>query len=111
VVDGQEFPAAYEGSGVFRFRFVPKASGRWAYRTKSTAAELDGLEGAFTSVDPPPDAASRPSARHPNWWTDDPDRAFAEGPHLGAVTVNRWREEFLRDFATRMLRCQRAASP
>ena len=109
VVDGQEFPAAYEGGGVHRFRFVPKSTKRWSYRTKSTGAELDGLEGAFTSVDPSPDAASRPSARHPHWWTDDPDRAFAEGPHLGAVTVNRWREEFLRDFARRMLRCQAPA--
>ena len=105
VVDGQEFPAASEGPSGYRFRFVPKSTKRWSYRTKSAAAELDGLEGAFTSVDPPPDAASRPSARHAHWWTDDPDRAFAEGPHLGAVTVNQWREEFLRDFAARMLRC------
>jgi hypothetical protein len=106
VVDGQEFPAAFEGPSSYRFRFVPKETKCWSYRTKSTAAQLDGLEGAFTSVDSLPDAASRPSARHPHWWTDDPDRAFAEGPHLGAVTVNRWREEFLRDFASRMLRCR-----
>lgn len=110
VVDGQEFPAAFEGSSSYRFRFVPKSTKRWFYRTKSSAAGLDGLEGAFTSVDPSPDAASRPSARHPHWWTDDPDRTLAEGPHLGAVTVNRWREKFLRDFAVRMLRCQTVAS-
>ena len=110
VVEGQEFPAAFESPSSYRFRFVPKSTKRWLYRTESTASELDGLEGAFTSVDPSPDAASRPSARHPNWWTDDPDRAFAEGPHLGAVTVNRWREAFLRDFARRMLRCRAPAS-
>lgn len=105
LVDGQEFPAAAEPGPRYRFRFVPKETKRWSYRTKSDAAELDGLEGGFTSIDPPPDAASRPSARHPNWWTDDPDRALAEGPHLGAKTVSRWREEFLGDFATRMRRC------
>ena len=110
VVDGQEFPAAFEGPSGYRFRFVPKETKRWSYRTKSRAAELDGLEGAFTSVDPLPGAASRPSARHPNWWTDDPNRDFAEGPHLGAATVSRWREEFLLDFAARMLRCQIVAS-
>ena len=110
VVDGQEFPAAFESPSSYRFRFVPKSTQRWSYRTKSTASELDGLVGAFTSVDPSPDAASRPSTRHPHWWTDDPDRAYTEGPHLGAVTVNRWREEFLRDFAGRMLRCQAPAS-
>ena len=110
VVDGQEFPASSEGPSGYRFRFVPKETKRWSYQTRSTAAELDGLEGAFTSVDPVPDAASRPSARYPHWWIDDPDRAFAEGPHLGAVTVNRWREEFLRDFAARMHRCKIVAS-
>ena len=110
VVDGQEFPASYEGPLGYRFRFVPKETKRWSCQTRSTAAELDGLEGAFTSVDPVPDATSRPSARHPHWWTDDPDRAFAEGPHLGAVTVNRWREEFLRDFAARIRRCKIVAS-
>ncbi len=109
-VDGQEFPAAFEAPSSYRFRFVPKETKRWAYRIVSTSPELDGLKGAFTSVDPPPDAASRPSPRHPHWWTDDPDRAFAEGPHLGAVTVNRWREKFLRDFADRMARCH-APSP
>lgn len=29
--------------------------------------------------------------------------------HIGAKTVNRWREEFLRDFAERMDRCARPA--
>ena len=106
VVDGQEFPAAHEAPSSWRFRFVPKETKTWSYRIASDSWELDGLQGAFTSVDPPPEAASRPSRRHPNWWTDDPDRAFAEGPHLGARTVNRWRGEFLRDFAVRMRRCQ-----
>ena len=110
LVDGQEFPAAPEGPSAYRFRFVPKETKRWSYRTKSTAAALNGLEGSFTSIDPSPTAANRPSPRHPHWWTDDPDRAFAEGPHLGAVTVNQWREQFLRDFAMRMLRCQIASA-
>jgi hypothetical protein len=40
----------------------------------------------------------------PNWWTDDPDPAAAEGIHRGARTVNQWRVEFLRDFADRLRR-------
>ncbi len=111
LVDGQEFPAAFESPSSYRFRFVPKSTKRWSYRTKSNVAALDGLEGAFTSIDPPPDAASRPSLRYPRWWTDNPDPSLAEGPHQGAVTVNRWREQFLRDFAMRMRRCSTAASP
>jgi hypothetical protein len=54
---------------------------------------------------PPPDVASRPSPRLPNWWTDDPSPEFVESGHIGAKTVNRWREEFLCDFAKRMDRC------
>ena len=106
IVEGQEFPAAWEEPSTWRFRFVPKETKRWSYRVASDSTELNGLEGAFVSVDPPPTQAERPSPRHPNWWTDDPNRDLAEGPHLGAVTVNRWREEALRDFAARMHRCR-----
>ena len=55
---------------------------------------------------PSPDAAKNPSAQHPNWWTDNPASEFAEGDHIGAKTVSQWREDFLRDFAERMQRCQ-----
>jgi len=34
----------------------------------------------------------------------------AEGEHIGARTVSQWREDFLRDFAARMLRCKSPAS-
>jgi len=54
--------------------------------------------------------AQRPAANLPNWWTDDPSPKVAEGSHSGAKTVNRWREDFLRDFAKRMLQCQSPAS-
>jgi hypothetical protein len=46
---------------------------------------------------------------YPNWWTDDSNPAAAEGMTQGAKTVSRWREEFLRDFAERMKRCQSPA--
>lgn len=40
----------------------------------------------------------------PNWWTDDPNPALAEGKYPGAKTVNKWREAFLRDWQRRMQR-------
>jgi len=52
----------------------------------------------------------RPSALHPDWWVDDPDPDAAEDIHPAAKHVNRWREEFLRGFAARMLRCKAPAS-
>ena len=60
----------------------------------------------LSGVRPASDAATRPSSRLPNWWTDDPSPDVAEGPHIGVKTVSRWREDFLRDFATRMDHCK-----
>lgn len=41
---------------------------------------------------------------HPklDYWTDNPDPALREGSYAGAKTVNRWREDYLRDWQRRM---------
>ncbi|MBI5768811.1 MAG: DUF1593 domain-containing protein [Verrucomicrobia bacterium] len=87
--------------GRVRFRFSPRDAKVWNY-------EVDGRKGAFTAVLPPPAKAARASTRLPNWWIDDMKPENREGVHAGAKTVNRWREDFLRDFAARM---ERAAKP
>jgi hypothetical protein len=38
-------------------------------------------------------------------------RSSPKTGHIGAKTVNRWREDYLRDFAARMGRCGTASSP
>jgi hypothetical protein len=91
-----------------RFRFAPRDAKVWQYVIKSSLAAMDGQAGRFTAVPPPPERTSKPSAVHPNWWTDDPAPENAEGVHPGAKTVNRWRAEFLEDFRMRMLRCKTA---
>jgi hypothetical protein len=73
-------------------------------------ASLNGATGEILSVSPPPEAALLPDASLPNWWTDDPSPALADGPHHGTKTVNQWREAYLRDFAERLKRCS-ALSP
>ncbi|MCP5115036.1 MAG: hypothetical protein GY953_29755 [bacterium] len=45
-------------------------------------------------------------AVHPNWWIDDPDPAAAVDVHQGARSVSHWREDFLGDFAERMICCK-----
>ncbi len=45
----------------------------------------------------------------PNWWMDDPAPAVAEANRPGAKTVNKWRQEYLRDWQKRMDRCIREA--
>jgi hypothetical protein len=96
--------------GSVRFRFSPKNATVYSYVIRSDIAALDGKAGRLTSLRPPAAAAQRPSPRLANWWTDDPSAAVAEGPHIGAKTVSRWREDFLQDFAVRMRRCGSPAS-
>ena len=55
--------------------------------------EADHWGGAFVRPDP---------EKRPNYWHDNPDPALAVKDRRGAVTVNRWRKEFLSDWAARM---------
>jgi hypothetical protein len=109
VVDQQEFPGYADKAGVWHFLYSPKEAKKWDYTIRSTHAKLDGQTGSFTATWPA--AKQSASPRYPHWWTDDPDPAVAEGVRQGAKTVSRWREEFLRDFAQRMKRCQSPAPP
>ncbi len=107
-VENQSLAGDFGAAGSVRFRFSPKAAKTYTYTLRSNVAQIDGQSGALTSFLPLPEAAQRPSAQWPNWWTDDPAPQFAEGWAIGVKTVSRWREAFLGDFATRMKRC---ASP
>lgn len=92
---------------VLRFRFSPRDAKVWSYVIESASGVLDGQTGKFNAVPPASSKTSMRSVLHPNWWIDDPDPHVAEGVHLGAKSVNQWREEFLADFAKRMDRCKK----
>ncbi len=108
LVENQSLAGHVDDARRVRFRFSPKEAKTYTYTIRSNAPALDGRSGAVTSVDPPADAASRPDPGLPHWWTDDPSPEAAEGVHLGARTVSRWRRDFLADFADRMRRVQTA---
>ena len=104
-LDGQSCPGTRDADGAWHFWFCPKESKAWRFAIASTDAAIDGTAGSFRSVAAAATRRDEPSARFPNWWTDDPDPAVAEGPHHGARTVSRWRREFLAEFAARLDRC------
>lgn len=106
VVENQSLIGHVPGDGTMCFRFCPKAVSTYRFTIHSNVPALDGKIGGITAVAPPADLARQPSPRLPHWWTDNPEPKFAEGEHLGAKTVNRWRLDYLRDFAERMARCK-----
>ncbi len=105
-VENQKLPGHAADDGTMRFRFCPKAAKAYSFTIHSNVSALNGNKGGITALLPPPEVARRPSSRLPNWWTDNPSRHVAEGDHIGARTVSRWREDFLRDFEARMDRCK-----
>jgi len=109
LIENQSLVGFIDENGAMRFRFSPKEAKTYTYTLRSNVPLLDGRTGALTSTRPAPDAALRPDRHLPNWWTDDPALEVAEGPCIGCRTVSRWREEFLRDFSSRMLRCKTPA--
>lgn len=110
IVENQSLPGYVADDGTMRFRFCPKASQTYKFQIKSNIPILHGKTGGITSVKTPSDAALRPTTKLPNWWTDNPAPDLAEDGHIGAKTVSRWREEYLKDFSLRMLRCQSPAN-
>lgn len=88
-----------------RFLFSPKNPSVYPYRITSNISTIHNLEGSITAYRPPASKKSKPSSLYPNWWTDDPSSKYLEEGHIGAKTVNRWRDDFLKDFAKRMYRC------
>ncbi len=109
-VENQSLIGHTPGDGTIRFRFCPKAAKAYNFTIRSNVPALDGKTGGITVYAPSPNMTQRPAANLPNWWTDDPSPQVTEGSHHGAKTVSRWREDFLSDFAQRMLRCQSPAS-
>jgi hypothetical protein len=106
IFDGRIPAVAMNDGHTLRFRFSPRDAKVWPFVMRSDFPGLDGVPGQFTAVMPPTARTSRPSSVHPQWWTDDPDPAVAEGVHNGAKTVSQWREAVLRDLADRFRRSE-----
>ena len=109
-VENQKLIGFHANDGTMRFRFCPKAAKTYHFEIESSEKNMNGQTGSIVSIIPAPEIAKTPSRFLGNWWTDDPRKTVAEGSHSGAKTVNRWRQQFLDDFAKRILRCKLPAS-
>lgn len=105
IVENQQLPGHVAGDGFMRFRFSPKSAKPYDFEIRSNLDAVNGLRGGITSYLPSADIAQHEEIRLPFWWTDDLSKEAAEGGHSGAQTVSRWRQDYLGDFAQRMLRC------
>jgi len=99
---GNQSLAGYVNNGRVRFRFSPKGARVFDYTLESSDPSLNGLKGSLTAVATV--SGQKADAIRPNWWVDNPDPSYKEGPHIGAKTVNKWRQKFLEDFAKRLER-------
>lgn len=105
VVQNQRFEGFYCGDGQYKVRFMPKAVGEWEYVLESDIPELNGQHGEFVSVPEARENREDKGQNLKNWWADVLNPEDAEGEHMGAKTINRYREMYLRDFAKRFDRC------
>lgn len=105
IVKGQEFPGYYTGDGEYRIRFMPKSLNEWTYVIESDIPEINEQTGQFVSVPESQVSRGRDPLRFPNWWSDMLEPELQDGIICGSKTVNKWREDFLRDFQKRMDRC------
>ena len=105
-IENQLLKGMPDTDGKMVFLFTPKAAKTYAYTFQGDLEGLDGKSGSITSYLTPEGNAFHPSPDLPHWWGDDPSREVAEDVFVGAKTVSRWREEFLADFAQRLLRCR-----
>ncbi len=110
IIENQSLIGHLDGEGRIRFRFSPKETKTYRYVIRGNIPTLDGVRGEITVIAPSPAAKLSPDPTLPDWWTDDPSPALIEGSHRGAKTINRWREDYLRDFAKRLERCVRPAN-
>lgn len=105
IIENQQLAGSVTTEGKMKFLFSPKSPRQYSYRIIFNDATPE-REGSIIACLPPAENVQNPDPNLPNWWTDNPAPELAEGKHIGAKTVSKWREDFLQDFKKRMDRCK-----
>lgn len=101
-ISNQLWPGYYLGKGIYSVRYSSKKPETCTYKTSSSISELNGLEGQFVSTVPwPGKIGPTDYITGENWYSDRPESIFFIQDQQGAVTVAKFREQFLMDWAKR----------
>lgn len=101
-VDGQQWDGYYLGEGRYMVRYSTYKTGLRTYFLTFDSLASDTLRGAFF-VDKVFPGRRRAGDYEvgPNWYVDREAPSLYQGGWQGAVTVGRWRDEAMQDWARR----------
>jgi hypothetical protein len=89
-------------NGDYAVRYSPKQSETWFYTIESWIAGFPKESGQFVVGNKWPGKPRKTDFLLGNhWYTDRHDPKFYDGKIQGGLTVNRWRNEVLQDWAKR----------
>lgn len=98
----QKWAGYYIGGGNYMVRYAPKQSENISYKITSHIPGFPEQSGQFV-VDNiwPGKARDTDYVLGPHWYTDRSDPQLYEGKIQGGITVKKWRNEVLQDWAKR----------
>jgi hypothetical protein len=101
---GQQWPGFYLGNGDYVIRYSPKKSGLCTYTVSSEIPGFKVPSGQFISTNLWPGKA-KPSDHQlgNNWYSDRPDANLFYGDQQGGLTIYKYRQRFLDDWAKRWM--------
>lgn len=101
-ISNQNWPGYYLGDGIYGVRYSSKKPETCKYIITSSIQELNGQTGQFVSIVPWPGKPGPDDYKlGANWYGDRPESEYFIEDQQGALTVSKYREAFLMDWAKR----------
>jgi hypothetical protein len=98
----QKWAGYYRGEGNYVVRYAPKQAETLSYKITSPIAGFPEQSGQFVVDNQwPGKARSTDYSLGPDWYTDRGDPQLYDGKIQGGITVKKWRNEALKDWAKR----------